>query len=188
MPPRPQLAVSRSARSPTSPATATCPFCVTTSAPRPHSTTSGRCCKPGGDADYARCCVTPRSRGRGCRFDGRAGVSRAAGAQMPRSGRLMSQLGGDQGRSGRVGCVQEAQVRGGRQPATPRVRSKPDPAVRPTAVSSCSRATGRGCGLLLKCLAASGRLQPGHVRLGCSVYRESTASLLATQEIREASP
>ncbi|MGZ4288790.1 MAG: tyrosine-type recombinase/integrase [Solirubrobacteraceae bacterium] len=46
-PPRPQPPASRSARSPTSPGTATCPSCAATSAPRPHSTTSGRCCKPG---------------------------------------------------------------------------------------------------------------------------------------------
>ena len=46
-PPRPRPPASRSARSPTSPATATCPSCAATSAPRPRSTTSARCCKPG---------------------------------------------------------------------------------------------------------------------------------------------
>jgi hypothetical protein len=55
---------------------------------------------------------------RGCRFDGRAGVSQAAGAQMPRSGRLMSQLGGNQRRSGTVGAGRKlkSEVAGNRRP------------------------------------------------------------------------
>ena len=43
--PRPRPPASRSARSPTSPATRTSPSYAATSAPRPRSTTSAKCCK-----------------------------------------------------------------------------------------------------------------------------------------------